>query len=164
MTLWTVTGSWYTPAEITQAARAVMGGIDLDPASCADANEVIKANHYFTREDDGLAQDWFGKVWMNSPTDTIGRFVDKFLAEWRRYHIEQAVVFTHNATEADWHQALSASAFALCMPAGRIQHWRPAGSGTEYFTPEWGQSIFYFGGNAEKFSTRFQEFGTVWTV
>jgi hypothetical protein len=48
---------WYTPAWVIDAARAVLGQIDLDPASCARAQDVVKAGHYWVREDDSLQQD-----------------------------------------------------------------------------------------------------------
>lgn len=49
---------WYSPAAYVKAARNVMGGIDLDPASCALANQVVQAARYFSKDDNGLAQEW----------------------------------------------------------------------------------------------------------
>ena len=34
----------------------MLGQIDLDPASCARAQDVVKAGHYWVREDDSLQQ------------------------------------------------------------------------------------------------------------
>lgn len=55
---------WYTPAEFIEAARRVMGEIDLDPASSDIAQETVKANKYYTIDDDGLEQEWSGRVWI----------------------------------------------------------------------------------------------------
>ncbi len=59
---------YYTEPFVIEAAREVMGSIDLDPASCDYANqEHVKADVYFTQKDDGLKCKWFGNVWMNHP-------------------------------------------------------------------------------------------------
>lgn len=58
---------FYTPPFIIESARKVMGGIDLDPASNEIANKTVRAEKIFTKEDNGLAQEWAGRVWMNHP-------------------------------------------------------------------------------------------------
>jgi hypothetical protein len=55
---------WYTPPQYVEAARRVMGGIDLDPASSAAANQVIKATTFYDEATNGLAQPWTGKILM----------------------------------------------------------------------------------------------------
>ena len=58
---------FYSPAYVIDAARACMGGIDLDPASCAAANETVRATRFYSLKDDGMKRPWFGKVWLNPP-------------------------------------------------------------------------------------------------
>lgn len=66
------TNEHYTPPEVIEAARYTLGGeIDLDPASCALANAVVKARCFAFK--DGLDIDWTGPdgepatVWLNPP-------------------------------------------------------------------------------------------------
>jgi hypothetical protein len=40
---------------------------DLDPASPVEGGDCVPARVKYTREDDGLARDWFGMVWLNPP-------------------------------------------------------------------------------------------------
>ncbi len=47
----------YTPPQIVEAARATLGAIDLDPCSCALAQEVVRARQYFTAG--ALAHPWW---------------------------------------------------------------------------------------------------------
>jgi ParB family chromosome partitioning protein len=53
---------WYTPLPYIEAARLVLGDIDLDPASCELANGVVQAKRFFTEQDDGLTKEWSGRV------------------------------------------------------------------------------------------------------
>src|SRR5262245_55434393 len=46
-TKWTGNPESFTPSIYIEAARAVMDGIDLDPASNAHANETVKAREFF---------------------------------------------------------------------------------------------------------------------
>lgn len=49
---------WGTPPWIAEASRRVLGTIDLDPASSAAANEIIKAREFFIQETNGLDRPW----------------------------------------------------------------------------------------------------------
>lgn len=95
---------WYTPIEYIEAAREVMGGIDLDPATSPDAQERIKAGSFFTRDDDGLRRDWHGRVWLNPPfaQPAIHHFAQKMADEVKAGHVSQAIMLTHNYTDTAW--------------------------------------------------------------
>ena len=55
---------WYTPSAYVEAAREAMGSIDLDPASCEQAQQTIQADKFYTATDDGLSQPCFGNAWL----------------------------------------------------------------------------------------------------
>ncbi|MGO9046175.1 MAG: hypothetical protein ACLQFW_04700 [Xanthobacteraceae bacterium] len=63
---------WHTPAKYLAAAREVLGEIDLDPATSKAAQEVVKAKKFFTKDDDGLKQEWHGRIWLLRPRWTWG--------------------------------------------------------------------------------------------
>ena len=148
---------WYTPAAIIEAARKAMGGIDLDPASSAKAQETVQAGTYFTIEDNGLAQEWTGRVWMNPPysKELIGLFVEKLV---QSKGVMQACVLVNNATETRWGQSLIRESDAVCFLSSRVRFLTPKGLGG---APLQGQMLFYFGDRAAHFSETLSQLGEV---
>lgn len=141
---------WYTPEKYIEMARAVLGEIELDPASSETANKTVKANCFYTEQDDGLSRQWRGKVWMNPPygTDLIGKFTEKFADEYTAGSITEGIVLVNNATETAWFSYLVEAAAAVVFPHGRIKYYSPT---KESNAPLQGQAFVYFGLNPEKF-------------
>lgn len=141
---------WYTPEKYIEMARAVLGEIELDPASSETANKTVKADCFYTEQDDGLSKPWYGKVWMNPPygTDLIGKFTEKFADEYMAGSITEGIVLVNNATETAWFSYLVEAAAAVVFPHGRIRYYSPT---KESNAPLQGQAFIYFGLNPEKF-------------
>lgn len=149
---------WYTPAPYVEAAREVMGGIDLDPASSVAANEVVRANRFFTEEDNGLVQVWEAdSLWMNPPyaRPRIDEFCGKLAEDYSAHNVKQAITLTNNATETGWFHALAEVGSAMCFPRQRVKFWHP----DKESAPLQGQAVVYLGDNVEAFRARFVEFG-----
>lgn len=145
---------WYTPAEYIEAAREVMGSIDLDPASNDFANETVKAAEYYTKETNGLLKEWYGNIWMNPPYSTA--LVKDFAIKLADSTFEQAVILVNNATETSWFRILIGKASAIVFTTGRIHFQKQGGAKS---TPLQGQAFIYCGNNADKFLAVFSKFG-----
>jgi len=82
---------WYTPPEYSAAARYLMGAIDLDPATCLLANADVQAERWYTKADNGLAQEWHGRVFLNPPGSSDGELPRLFWEKLVRAHESGAV-------------------------------------------------------------------------
>jgi len=151
---------WYTPPEYIELARKVLGEIDLDPATSQAAQKFIRARAWFTKQTDGLKQNWCGRVWLNPPYSQpeILYFVGKLLAEWEAGRVSSAILLTHNYSDTGWFQAAAAACTALCFTRGRIKFERADG---EIAMPTQGQAFFYFGPDISLFAENFESLGFV---
>lgn len=155
---------WYTPKEYIEAARTAMGGIDCDPASSKIANKVVKAETFYTKDDDGLSQSWHGRVWMNPPyaQPLIDQFSEKITEKYEAGEIREACILINNATETAWFQRMLCAASAVCLIRGRIKfidtHGNPSGA------PLQGQTIIYLGKKPDRFVKAFSKFGILLRV
>ena len=152
---------WYTPPEYIEAARRVMGGIDLDPASSGMANTIVGASRFYTQEDDGLMHDWAGRVWMNPPYEAglIRAFADKLAVHVRRREVNEACVLVNNATETGWFRVMLDVASCVCFIRGRVKFIDSVGNPSG--APLQGQALLYIGLNVGDFTQAFSGFGTV---
>jgi phage N-6-adenine-methyltransferase len=155
---------WYTPRRYLDAAVEVMGQIDLDPASSLPAQEHVKAKSYFTIEDDGLRQQWRGRVFLNPPyaMPHIKLFVAKMVQAFSDGEIDEGILLTNNATDTAWFHLAADTCAGICFTKGRISFLQARdGELLEKASPTHGQAFFYFGPRLDRFHEVFIEFGTV---
>lgn len=150
---------WYTPSEHIEAARELMGSIDLDPASHPDAQAVIQAKRFFGKDQDGLSQKWSGCVWLNPPftADLVRKFAEKLVAEYDAGRVKAAVMIVNNATDTLWFQPLL-ERFPVCFTRGRVRFWTP---GRKDLQARQGQAIFSLGSSVARFAEVFGGFGAI---
>lgn len=159
-TQFTGENEWYTPQQHLDVVRSFLGGIDLDPASNPIAQERVGAARYFTIDDDGLKQEWGGRIWLNPPyaQPHIQQFVEKLVSEYEAGRVTEAVMLTHNYTDTGWFHLAESQAARICFTRGRIRFVSPEG---QLAAPTQGQAFFYFGERADEFTEAFQQFGFV---
>ena len=144
---------WRTPRKFLDAARAVMGAIDLDPASGAEANVTVKAAKFYTEADNGLERPWKGRVWLNPPYGGEARlFTDRLLKEYQIGNVSAACLLVNShPTETKWFQELFA--YPVCFVAGRIDFGGPSRDVSTSSTH--GSAVVYLGEQEGKFVKSF---------
>jgi hypothetical protein len=116
----TVSGTdvWLTPPSILEA----LGEFDLDP--CSSLNRPWDtAKHHFTIEDDGLAQEWFGRVWCNPP---YGKAMNPFLDKMVKHGNGIVLIFARTETKAFFDYVWD-KADAILFIKGRLKFHTPNG-------------------------------------
>lgn len=148
----------YTPPKIVEAARALLGGrIDLDPASSAKAQKMVRAGDWFGLDHpnsdrrDGLCGEWEGTVFLNPPGGTImhnGKHMSSQKAWWQKLvreytngNMPRGAVFVCFSVELfqtsqvdnppvdkSGRRGLLPTDFPICFPSRRIAYLRPDGT------------------------------------
>jgi len=115
------TSEWFTPPQLFEALGI---RFDLDPCSPGPGHWV-PAKAIYTKNDDGLSQPWFGRVFMNPPFG--GRhdhlpWLDKFIN-----HRDGIGIVRAYTSSAWWHDYIP-RVDAVLFPRGKTQFVRPDGS------------------------------------
>lgn len=150
----------FTPEDLVELARDLMGGIELDPATEPQAQRVVRADRFFTKHDNGLQQDWVARtLFLNPPYSKeaggVGEWVDKLLDAVGNGHVQQAVIVTKSKTETGWYKRLG-EFFWRAQIWGRVAFVRP--EGVEDHGAGWdGTSLSYFGPHEARFVEKLKE-------
>lgn len=151
---------WYTPNEVLDRVRKVLGTIDLDPASSVIAQERVQARKFYTKEDNGLIHTWGGRVWCNPPYSAalIKKFTAKMHQEYACGNMLEGIMLTNSGTDTQWNLPLSKGLQAYTV--GRISFLMP--NGEKKATGSRGQCFTYFGPNKDLFVEVFTENNFCW--
>lgn len=121
----------YTPTWLIDQIREFLGGIELDVASSEIANRTVKAERFFTKEDNALSRQWLADtVFMNPPylpTQLITDFINKCISEYVNDNIREVVILTHNSVDTKWAYELSTYGL-VAYSRGRIGFMDPEGN------------------------------------
>lgn len=129
------TDEWYTPKYVINA----LGEFDLDP--CAPVNPLFQtAKTMYNINDDGLKQEWEGRVFLNPPYSRplIERFVEK-MAE----HNNGIALLFNRCDNRMFHEIIFKKAEGMMFLRKRIRFLRPDGSQGD--SPGCGSILVAFG-------------------
>lgn len=159
---------WHTPAVWMDRVRAVLGTIDLDPASCEMANRTVQATRYFSIDENGLAQDWSWAhtIFLNPPylkirhnVSSLGLWIRKFFAEYEKpgSQIEQAIILSTSDPDERWYEPLWP--YHSCFTVPRVTFNRP---GKKPERQSFGTAFTYIGPDEDRFVEVFRQCGPIY--
>jgi len=148
---------WNTPAFIVKYVLKVMDTIDLDPCSNSKSAPNIPATHHFIKEDDGLKQDWKGRVFLNPPYGQgIKHWVGKLHESYEKKSVTEAIALLPSRTDTQWFHVLRC--YPKCFITGRLK-FSDAGNAAPFPS-----LVVYFGSDPTKFHQVFSKLGDIYTL
>jgi ParB family chromosome partitioning protein len=151
---------WYTPRWMIDAARLVLGRIDLDPATCAAAQAIVQAETWYTATENGLVQPWYGAVWCNPPYSDPLPWAERMTRLYQAGEIEAGMMLVNCSCSPKWAQLLWRSATAVCLFGSRMNFWHPTKTNANG-SYDRDSAVFYFGPKPDLFAAIFERYGVI---
>lgn len=122
---------WETPHDLIADLEREYGRFDLDVAA---SPHNAKADRYFTKADNGLAQEWRGLCFMNPPYGReIGKWVAKARAEAEAGRATVIALIPARTDTAYWHDHIFGVADDVLFLRGRVRFSRGGQTGPAPF-------------------------------
>lgn len=113
-------GEFPTPQDFFDAVAAKWGPFDLDAAA---TSENAKCGTYWTKDDNGLMQPWFGTVWVNPPYGrNLKQWLSKAVVEVRSGRVDRVVMLLPSRTDTIWwHRHVMLASQHVVVVKGRLK-------------------------------------------
>jgi phage N-6-adenine-methyltransferase len=96
---WWTSDHWETPPQVIEQLSQEFGQFDTDPC-CRP--ETAKGKQFYTKDTDGLAQDWHGKVFLNPPYSKPGPWLEKAIEQVQKGNASLVVALIPASTDTQW--------------------------------------------------------------
>lgn len=148
---------WLTPGRVVaMVLEHFEGSISLDPASNGRSGKAhVPADVHFTPREDGLLQDWHGKVYCNPPYGrALARFVEKAILEYECGNADEVILLVPNSSSTAWFRMLDP--YPRCLVAGRLTF-----ANSDKQCPHHSMLV-YLGRRRARFRDRFRKLGGIY--
>lgn len=147
---------WCTPEKIWSPIDQFFNGIDLDP--CSNPHSTVPAINRICLPDDGLEEQWFGKVFVNPPYGReLKNWVIKGIGEYLVGNAQEVIFLIPAYVDTKiWQNGIFGKASALCFLNGRLKfelNGEPAQSAPMPC------ALVYIGSRSKQFITAFRQLG-----
>lgn len=147
---------WTTPQIIINKTIELFGKIDLDPCSNPDFPNVPAKNH-FTKQEDGLSKEWYGKVYMNPPYGSeIKNWIIYLCEQFEKENVQEAIALTPSRTDTKWFQRMKT--YHRCFIWGRLKF------GDKGSSAPFPSMVIYLGKNLKGFIQIFSDIGDIYRL
>lgn len=177
------TVEWYTPPKYIDLVRAVLGTIDLDPASSALPQTWIQARRWYgldlsqfmadptwtpkecqaalrreSRRQLAMQPAWTGRVFLNSPFDDTPIWATRLAHEVASGATTAAIQLCNSNLGYVWFEALWRRCVVCCVKERiRFVH----ADGTQGAASKQGQTFAYYGPRPDVFARVFRAVGRI---
>jgi hypothetical protein len=148
----------YTPIPLLFSCVDFYGGmIDLDPCSNSRVLPNTPALMHYTQAEDGLKQNWWGRVFVNPPYgNALKEWSQKARNEYTSGNCSEVLFLAPSRTETGWYRELIG--FDRLNFNSRLKFQNPKNNGNSAPFPS---VMFYLGKRHQAFTDTFTPWGEV---
>ena len=148
------TDCWNTPPDFVGDVIKFFGTIDLDPCSNSEGEPNVPALNYYTEKTNGLAHDWYGKVFMNHPYSNSKEWVPYAALQYESGNADELVLLIKLDVSTKWWRSVSQYSWIAINKRMKFGNGRGAAP--------FQSAIVYLGKDLNRFNNVFGKYGTLY--